>query len=114
MNTIGDNIKAARTSLHMSQDTLAELIGANRVTISRYESGHYLPSVPALDRIAQALQTTPAKLTGNETGDRWEIADRLRNDPNFRILFDAAESASPEHIRAAAAMLKALEGATDD
>ena len=115
MNTIGDNIKNARKALQMSQDTLAELIGANRVTISRYEAGHYLPSVPALERIATALQTTTAKLTGSEQdGDKWQIAERLRNDPNYRLLFDAAETASPEHIRAAAAMLKALEGKTDD
>jgi transcriptional regulator with XRE-family HTH domain len=50
----------------MSQDELAEHIGANRVTVSRYETGEFLPSVPALQRIADALFTTPAALAGND------------------------------------------------
>ena len=64
MPTLGENIKAARKALHMSQDALAEAIGANRVTISKYENGGYLPSVPALERLADALQTTPEALSG--------------------------------------------------
>ena len=108
--TIGENIRSARKALKMSQDELAEKIGANRVTITKYETGAYLPSVPALQRIAMALQTTPTKLTGEETNERWEESERIRRDPNLRILFDQAMKATPEHIRAAAAMLKALEG----
>ena len=42
MSTIGDNIRTARKALKMSQDELAEAIGANRVTISKYENGGYL------------------------------------------------------------------------
>lgn len=63
--SIGENIKAARMAKGMSQDELSELTGANRVTISQYENGKFLPSVPALQRIATALGTTPAALTGN-------------------------------------------------
>ena len=112
--SIGDNIKAARKALKMSQDELAEKTGANRVTISHYETGVYLPSVPALQRLAEALHTTPTKLTGEESDERSEESERIRRDPNLRILFDQALNATPEHIRAAAAMLQALEGAEDD
>ena len=61
---LSDNIRAARKALKMSQDELADAIGANRVTISRYETGSYLPSVPALERLAEALHMTPSQLTG--------------------------------------------------
>ena len=61
---LAENIKTARKALKMSQDELAEAIGANRVTISRYETGSYLPSVPALQKLAEALRTTPSQLTG--------------------------------------------------
>ena len=113
---IGENIRAARKALKMSQDELAEATGANRVTISMYESGKYLPSVPALERLAKALHTTPAKLTesAEDKDERWEISERIRRDPDLRILFDQTANAKPEHIRAAVAMLKALEGKTDD
>lgn len=112
MNNIGQNIRMARKQLSMSQEQLAEAIGANRVTISKYENGDYLPSVPALRRLAEALQTTPAALSDGEEepDDAFAIRERLRRDPAYRLLFDAADNASPEHLRAAAAMLKALEG----
>ena len=110
--SIGNNIKNARKALGMSQDALADAIGANRVTISRYETDSYLPSVPALEKLAVALRTTTGKLTGNENDDseRMELSELLRRDPDLRILFAQARNAKPEHIRAAAAMLKSLEG----
>lgn len=106
--TMGERIRQLRKSLNMSQDELADLIGANRVTISKYETGSYLPSVPALERLASALHTTPSFLSGSLIDDKWEESERIRRDPNLRILFDQALKATPEHIRAAAAMLKAL------
>ena len=114
--SIGENIKQARKALGMSQDALADAIGANRVTISRYETGSYLPSVPALEKLAVALRTTTGKLTENENADseRMELSELLRRDPDLRILFAQARNAKPEHIRAAAAMLKSLEGDKND
>ena len=64
--SLANNIRAARKALKMSQDELADAIGANRVTISRYETGSYLPSVTALARLAEALHTTQSQLTGEE------------------------------------------------
>jgi transcriptional regulator with XRE-family HTH domain len=114
--TMGERIKQLRKGLGMSQDDLADAIGANRVTISRYETDTYYPSVPALERLAVALRTTPSKLTGgtDEDSDKWELSESIRRDPNLRMLFGQARKAKPEHIRAAAAMLKSLEGETDD
>lgn len=68
MKSIGENIRKARKELGMSQDELAEAIGANRVTISKYENDVYLPSVTALEKLASALRTTEADLTG-KSGD---------------------------------------------
>ena len=56
----------------------------------------------------QQEQTEP------QEDETWALRERYRRDPNYRLLFDAAERATPEHLRAAAAMLKALEGTTDD
>ena len=113
-NVIGENIRKARKALKMSQDELAEKTGANRVTISKYECGDYLPSVPALEKLAAALHTTTSELTGAKTDERWDLSERIRNNPDLRILFNQAKNAKPEHIRAAAEMLKALEGVTHE
>ena len=71
---IGINIRKARKALHLSQEALGEMIGANRVTISRYETCEYNPSLPALKRLAEALQTTPAELSGDDSGTKKEPA----------------------------------------
>ena len=97
---INDNIKMARMALHMTQDDLAEAIGASRVTISKYENGHFLPSVPALEKIASALGTTPAALTDAEPTPPFseDVAELLA----------IAKKANPAHVRAAAQLLRAL------
>ena len=96
---IGESIKAARMIARLSQEDLADAIGSSRVTISKYETGRFLPSVPALQKIASALHTTPAALTG---------ADEQEDPPEMVELIAQARRAKPEHIRAAAEMLKAL------
>ena len=116
----GERIKNIRKKRNLNQDQLAELASLNRVTIAKYESGRVEPGAQALARIADALEVTTDALLGRSEEEKKEITEndmireRLRRDPNYRLLFDAAENAKPEHIRAAAAMLKSLEGMQDD
>lgn len=112
---VGENIGRYRDKLNLSQEELAELAGIHRVTLARYETGRTEPGAQHLARIADALNVSVDVLLGrdtpeNEIGDTWAIRERLRRDQNYRLLFDAADNATPEHLRAAAAMLKALEG----
>lgn len=68
-----------------------------------------------LDTLLREADDFPLELNprtdepAEEEDEAWAIRERLRTDPNYRILFSAAETAKPEHLRAAAAMLKALE-----
>lgn len=65
--TTGERIKARRTELHMSADTLAEMVGVNRATIYRYENGEIESmSTDVLEPLAKALKTTPMHLMGWE------------------------------------------------
>lgn len=111
--TIGDRIQETRKSRGLNQEQLAELASLNRVTIAKYESGRIEPGAQALARIADALEVSIDYLLGRdeepETDDTWTIREQLRRDPDMRVLFSAARTASPDHIRAAAAMLKALK-----
>lgn len=119
---VGERIKNRRKELGMSQDELAELASLNRVTVAKYESGKVEPGAQALSRIADALETSVDILLGRsaptpdetEQNEAMAIRERLRRDPSYRLLFSAADKASPEHLRAAAAMLKALEPNEDD
>lgn len=72
---IGSRIKQRRVELRMSADHLAKVIGRDRSTVYRYESG-------AIDKVnseiivllAKALDTTPSYLMGLNTQDEETIA----------------------------------------
>ncbi len=58
MNTkiLGKRIKIARVELDLNQTELAEKIGAKQKSISQYETGVSLPSIPTLSKIAKVLK----------------------------------------------------------
>ena len=118
---IGQRIADFRRVRGLSQEELAELATLSRISIARYEAGKIEPGAQALGRIADALEVTTDELLGRseqpedpENDERWRISERIRRDPNLRILFEQTRKAKPEHIRAAAAVLKSLEGGSDE
>lgn len=56
------NIAARRRALNLTQAQLAERLEIDTETLSRFERGKHLPSLAALERIAQQLQTTMSQL----------------------------------------------------
>ena len=113
---IGNRIAEIRRKRGLNQDELAELSTLSRISIARYETGKFEPGAKALARIADALEVSTDVLLGRseEESEKDTVSERIRNDPDLRILFAQAKKAKPEHIRAAAAMLKALEGEQND
>ena len=114
--TIGKRIRDTRIARGMTQEDLARAIGTTKQNIYKYENG-VITNIPLenVESIARALDVTPESLTGwgtHENDDTWAIRERLRRDPDMRMLFSAAEKATPEHLMAAVAMLKALEPPT--
>lgn len=119
--SIGTRIKNRRKELGLSADEVAEKLGKNRATIYRYESD-YIQTLPTdvLIPLAKVLETTPADLMGfTNPGDKTEeeetyytnketakIAQKIYEDPDLRVLFDAAQDVKPEAIQQAANMLK--------
>lgn len=64
MNT-GKRIKERRKAIGLSADKLGEMIGKNRATVYRYESGD-IENFPltVIEPLADALMTSPAYLMG--------------------------------------------------
>ena len=72
---IGSRIKERRMELKMSADSLAKLIGKDRSTVYRYESGGIDKiSAEMLQPLADALETTPAYLIGLDRTEEYVIA----------------------------------------
>ena len=115
-NNIAENLYNLRKQNGETQMEVAEACGISHVAFGRYENGSRIPRAEILSKLADHFAVSVDELMGKENKkylaeeEAWHIRERLRRDPDYKILFDAAGKATPEHLRAAAAMLKALEG----
>ena len=113
-----NRMREIRKKRKMTMKQIGELVGASESAVSMWENGKHQPDLQTLSRIADILSVTTDELLGRSDdsldNDTMQIRERLRSDPNYRLLFSAAKNASPEHLKAAAAMLKALEPEYDD
>lgn len=57
-----DLLISARKRMKLSQQQLSVRTGINRTMISRIESGDYIPTIPQLERLAEALAFDPTDL----------------------------------------------------
>lgn len=61
---IGSSVAAVRKETGWTQGELAERVGVETETVSRFERGATLPSLVTLQKLAVALNTTMADLIG--------------------------------------------------
>ena len=73
IEVFSENLQRFRKEAGLSQEELADKIGASRNTVSRYESGEFPPSFEAIEKLSEALgldETT--LLTDPEVIKIWE------------------------------------------
>ncbi|MBM6829901.1 helix-turn-helix transcriptional regulator [Anaerotignum lactatifermentans] len=63
---LGVNIAKARKAAGMTQEALAEQLDVARQTVSKWEAGTTVPTVPGLIRLAEVLRTDYNSLLGEE------------------------------------------------
>lgn len=94
--TTGERIRQARKERNWTQKKLGEESGIAEPTIRRYELGKLNPKFETLQKIANALGTTPTALIGNYTSDElidlyirgtktWATDFRFSNEQKARI-----------------------------
>jgi len=59
---VGGRLRIARRSVGLTQKQLAEALGVEPITVSRWERGVTTPSLPRLRRIAEVTETTVSDL----------------------------------------------------
>ena len=74
---LGKKIAERRKHLAWTQDQLAERVGCDSETISRFERGSNLPSLPTLDRLATTLQVEVGELLTRISGSTNDDASKL-------------------------------------
>ena len=61
-----EKMRKARKAAGLTQDDIAKILGVNRATISKYETGLIDPSIDQLEAIANALSMRPFELMSPE------------------------------------------------
>lgn len=111
-----DVLYELRTKKHLSQAKLADRLGLSAGTIGMYENGSRMPSREAQEKLADFFNVSLDYLMGRDSKsiyylnpDTAAVAQDIFDDPDMRILFDAAQDASPEELKKAAEYLKFLK-----
>ena len=126
--TIGDRIRMRREELGLTQKELAERLGyKTKSSITKIEAGDSNLPITKVAKIAKALEVTESYLMGWEDSaivptdghtdayylnpETAKVAQKVFDDPNYRILFDAATDSAPEDILMVAEMLRRFKEA---
>ena len=108
-----------RDLLGYKDATVAKETGITKSTFSDWKSGRSTPKKEKLQKIADFFNVSLAYLmTGEEKegGDKYylndetaKMAQKLFENKDLRVLFDAAQDASPEDLKTTYDMLMALK-----
>jgi len=122
------NIREYRKSKHMSQEELAKRTGySDRSSIAKIEKGEVDLPQSKIALFASALGVSASELMG-DTGidgsnansnyyfdaETAAMAQELFDNPEYRMLFDAARDSRPEDLQMAADMLTRLKKTNPD
>lgn len=116
------NIKKRRQELGMTQSDLAEKLGySDKSMIAKIETGKVDLAQSKIIAFADALKMSPSDLMGWKDDDAnaeeyytnpetAKLAQELFDNPDMRVLFDAARDSEPKDLQMAADLLKRLKG----
>lgn len=96
---LGKRIKGLRVDKGWTQATLAEALGCESMTVSRYERGEYAPSIEVLEQIATALGVGVGDFFASQD-DTEPTSAKLRHDL-CDIAYQADEQTLVEIVGAA-------------
>lgn len=94
-------------------------------TVSSWCTGQKMPRMGKLEMLANYLHVSVSDLIEESPEDKKngyyylnpetaKIAQQVFDDPDLKVLFDAAKGSKPEDIRMAAEMLKKFKGTNPD
>ena len=110
MATVGERIKKLRLDNNMSQVEFATKFGLSKQTLYKYEN-NLITNIPSdkIEEIAKGFGISPARLMGwdekhdDDTAyylddEAKELAQFLFENPDYRVLFDAARNVKKEDL----------------
>lgn len=120
MAKFNEMLKYLRQRSGYSQQDLADLLKISKSTIGMYEQGRRNPDYETLEKIADIFNVDMNFLMGGKTKESTpeyyinpetaKLAQELFDNPDMRVLFDAARNSEPKDLQMAADLLKRLKG----
>lgn len=119
MKTAYENYCVVRDKMGYTDYKVAKETGIGTATMSNWKNGKYVPKSDKIQKIATLLNTTEKFIMDGEdeehsngyylNDETAEMAQKLFENKDLRVLFDAAKDASPEDLKTTYDMLMALK-----
>lgn len=110
-----NRIRELREARGIEQKTLAIDIGVSQPTVSSWENGVKNPSSKRAEKLADYFGVSIDYLLGREVPDPdidegvMELRERLRRQPELRLLFSATKKATKDDLLTAVRILEAIK-----
>lgn len=110
-----NRIRELREARGIDQKVLAMDLGVSQPTISAWETGSKVPSSKSASKLADYFGVSIDYLLGREEvavevdEDIWELRERLRRQPELRMLFSATKKATKEDLLKTVRIIEALK-----
>ena len=118
MDILAKKIKHYKVQLGLTNEDIAERTGLPENTIARICSGRTKdPKLKTMKLLAQALECDLDDLLGNENAvqpyyldkETGELAQKLKENKDLKILFDASKDLTPEELKTFIGMVNMLK-----
>ena len=99
-----NRIRKLREALDLEQKALAVDLGVSQPTVSDWETGRKVPSSRSAGKLADYFGVSIDYLLGREEpaqqmdDELWELRERLRRQPEMRLLFSASKNVTREDL----------------
>ena len=131
MATFNNRLAEIMAERDMTQSELSRLTGIRVSSISDYLRGIYEAKQDKVFQIAEALRVNPAWLMGLDVPREWPtqentdenyyhdpeaaaLADMIKDNPRYRVLFEASRDLSKENIDFVIKMIENLPKGDED
>ena len=131
MATFKNRLAEIMAERDMTQSELSRLTGIRVSSISDYLRGIYEAKQDKVFQIAEALRVNPAWLMGLDVSREWPpqesdgenyyhdpeaaaLADMIKDNPRYRVLFEASRNLSADDVNFVIDMIKKLAKTDED
>lgn len=108
--TLGEKIRTARKAKNLTQQQLANMVGAKHNSVSDWEKDKSKPDMDTIELLCGALELTPTYLVGSKSDDEYaDMIGKLMNEPGLLDMIDDYKSLSLEDKKAIRQIISSLK-----